>query len=788
MVVGGTESTPVALESTGGDTRTPMKFEEASGTKDWLSIPSPLYRLEALAKTQQWDGALSPWLANHREDLLATIGDRRAFASAAIGAGDLALAQKSGLPDTEIKWLTMHALRNAGDNRRAFFAALNLDPARYPDHALVLIEAIGQDGDLLEHPQLSKHVSELDPGIPGRTTLAAALEGVSLDEVDAVAVDSERLGDPRTATALRRVVTRNGQVDRNAWSRAATGASLTHGDLEKIYVEYPAIADDLITANRVETGDVSDIESPYLRARMCIDDVDELELRSLGATDELLRRAYALADSAALKTLLDELPDQRGYFEALDMLRRGEIPDDLPDNDTLKAVAASIRSGKAHPNALADASTWPVLAALITDEDAEGYPEQAAVWQLERAHDDLANWRFESALDRARSALKWSHEEAIRDEALNVIGFVLYQQESDEAAITALDKALEGEYSANLQANIGIIAKDLHPDTAALHLGRLAEEAPTLDLKLAAVRHAFEVWTTSSDAWDEDGLVMPGNLLSTFRAVVVADIPYDDYVSLMQLLARADDEWIAKQANTQQGPHVDSAARRVYRAKASHDPSDYVDALTAVSKQGNKEEWFIEEKDGFVGSLRSLIFSEEGSIGPASYAFAAIDAGLELDDFDYVTLACGASMSILGAISEDDGLPSEKVTAMVVEAHRRVGSLDQEQRELVKPLVRIVGNRHGAVVADFHAAVHDQILEGIQTVATQLYGIPRHRIRWGVVSDAVRPMVRQARESAGEVTRALKYVTNEELREYMTGLAASLKKMASRLDNPQRAF
>jgi hypothetical protein len=351
-----------------------------------------------------------------------------------------------------------------------------------------------------------------------------------------------------------------------------------------------------------------------------------------------------------------------------------------------------------------------------------------------------------------------------------------------------LDKALQGEYSANLQANIGIIARELQPETAAHHLGRLAEEAPTLDLRLAAVRHAFGIWTESSDAWNEDGLVMADNLRSIFRELVVADIPYDDYVSLIQLLSRADDEWLGDERHTQVGPHIDSAARRVYRAKASHEPGDYVDALAAVSKQGNEEGWFVDEKTGFVESLRSLILSEEGSIGPASYAFGAIDAGLELDDFDYVTLASGAAISILAAIHEDDGLPSDKVKDMVVEARRRVRLLDEEQREHVDPLVAIAGNRYGAVVANYHARVHDEILEALRSIGGQLSGMPRPRVNWSVVDDAVRPMRSQLSESIREVEDAESFVSDEDLLGTLQGLVSGLKDLRTKTRNPKRFY
>ncbi len=183
-----------------------------------------------------------------------------------------------------------------------------------------------------------------------------------------------------------------------------------------------------------------------------------------------------------------------------------------------------------------------------------------------------------------------------------------------------------------------------------------------------------------------------------------------------------------------------------------------------------------------------MIFSEEGSIGPASYAFGAIDAGLELDDFDYVTLASGAAISIFGAIAEDDGLPSDKVKDMVVEARRRLRLLDEEQREIVAPLVAIAGNRYGAVVANFHAHVHDEIVEALMSIGGQLSGMPRRRVNWSVVDGGLRPMRSQLSESAREVEEAESFVSDEDLLKSLQNLVTGLKELRTKITSAKRFY
>lgn len=789
VVVRLTEDGPVLVEDRNGTEWTRSNTIAASDW-DWLSgVDSPLYRLEVLAARPQWHEHLSPWVAQNREDLLATIGDRRAFALAAIGGGDVELARSSGLPSSEITWLTMHVQRRAGDTVGAFNNALDLAPDSYPDHALVLLEAISAKRDLLDSSALKEHVRDLNPAFAGSAILSALADDLAPQDFSNAAAELDRLAGTRTSASIRRLDAGRDSRSTNVWTRALTMKALSVTDIELIFDEWPTIADDLIDAGVLDGISPDGVASPYVRARMGDPrGVSTDELRSFGALQELARRAYLSDDRSMLDMLADESSTDVDYYRVLSALRRGEVPENIPEDDVLKAVAASIRSGRAHPNALVDLSVWPVLAGLITADDAANHPEQAAVWWLEQSLDDVSAWRFESALNHARMALRWSDDEAIRDEALNVMGFVLYQQGRDEEAIAALEKALEGRYSANLQANIGIIAEDLQPEIAAHHLTRLAGDAPTIDLQLAAIRHAFSIWASGTEAWEADDLVVPSELLSVLRALVVDVIPYDDYVHLMQLLSRADSDWLAEEANTQSGPHTDTDAREVFIGRASHDPEEYVKALAAVSKRGNEDEWFVQQKASFVESLRSLIFADDASIGPAAYAFAAINAGLQLEDFDYVTLACGAAISILSAIAEDDGLPSDKVTAMIENARKRSRFLDEDQQELVAPLVSMVGNRYAIVVAGFHAQVHDEIAEAIRSMAIQFYGVPRRRINWFMLEKTLQPMQSQAYESAKEVKGAAEFVIDEELRERLRELESALESLRSRLSNPRGLF
>ncbi len=774
------------LESKGRECSMPDPAP-AGDSERLMSIPSPLFRLETLATEEAWAQVLADWLSVHRGELLATVGDRRQYALAAVAAGDVVRASSVGLSEAELAWLLMHAHLANGDPRRAYEWALSLAPGAFPDRASVLVAAIRQEPDLADDKRLAGLLDQLDPDAAGSQILQGIV-GATRDQVIAGAAELEELTSVEVKRAVGVALEGNEEATLNVWTRVATGAELEPGDLERVYAEFPSIADDLIDSQRVDAGECEALESSYLRSRLCIGGVTDDELRDLGLFRELARRMYVRDDGVGLESLAAESEEAR-YFISLDTLRRGELPEDVPDDDVVKAVAASIRSQRAHPNALADPSAWVPLRDVISEEDASAHPERAAAWQLDRALHDVFTWDLDAAHERARGALQHAEDEAIRDEALNIIGFVLHQRGEDDRAVAALEKALEGDYSGNLQTNIGIIAAEMRPEVAAHHIARLASEAPTLDLQMAAVRRSFGIWASNVEVWEDRELTIPAELVSSMRSLAVAVIPYADYVPLLQLLYAADDEWLADKANTAHGPNAESAARRVYVAKACHDPSAYVEALAFESKKGNEESWFSDEKNSFVESLRALIFEDPGkAVGPASFAFAAIDEGLDLDDFDYVTLACGAGFSILGAISEEEGLPSDKVKDMIVTARRRADRLEPEQQEVVRPLVAMATNAYGIVLVKFHAAVHDSIVAGIRSLGYRLSGVPRYRIRWDEIANAMRPMASQARQSARELRSAVEVASDAELQGQMREVARGLESLATDMSNPKRMF
>jgi hypothetical protein len=117
----------------------------------------------------------------------------------------------------------------------------------------------------------------------------------------------------------------------------------------------------------------------------------------------------------------------------------------------------------------------------------------------------LWGWDWQGAIAEAKRCLQVARDEETRDEALNLLACAHWQLGNDDEAISALTSALEGEYTEGLQVNVGVVAGALDPRLAGEHLGKLAEEAPTIQLRAAAASRALELWYADPEPWETHG-------------------------------------------------------------------------------------------------------------------------------------------------------------------------------------------------------------------------------------------------------------------------------------------
>ena len=120
-------------------------MQSATRIIDMSSVPSELFRLESLTnRSEKWAQGLAVWLAEEgvSDSFLDTLTSKRRYARSAIAAGNFDDARKSGLSESELVWLEMHAHLTASRIAKAADAALRLPPAAYPDKIDVLAIAL----------------------------------------------------------------------------------------------------------------------------------------------------------------------------------------------------------------------------------------------------------------------------------------------------------------------------------------------------------------------------------------------------------------------------------------------------------------------------------------------------------------------------------------------------------------------------------------------------------------------------------------------------------------------
>lgn len=747
------------------------------------NVPSPLFRLETIAATlPEWQRPLGDWIDGHRADLLSDQTSRQLYGLSAASAGDGDRLAQSGLPADEQTWLRMHAAAFREDWRSAIEAALTLEPSEYLDQYWILLFASVRAAERdIRVADRFRQAPNSAPGVAlGRFLIDASIPSTlaELQEIESF-VGSPNAREPSPGSASLLVGSLTTGNPRPPLDEAALAELRTH---------HPEAVDDYVDLYRREIR-LCEADAPipdgYLRARLDPVALSDDELANVEHWSELARRLYAQGEAAALEHL-PETSDVR-HFRALLALRSRDVSfrDDLRTDDIANDVADFLESGTLSAEVLNDPSVVDQFSDLLTEEQVQDDPQTASRWYLRRSLDALFGWEFEEAAAAARSVLRHSRDEDLRDEALNALAYTLYLDGEEDAAIAALERALEGEYSANLQANIGVIAESQSPNQAAKYIAILAAEAPTLELKMAAVRRAFTIWDPDRPAWDDDqdaSVVLPPSLRDVLRQLVMEPTPIEDHRWVLKLLAMLDSDWLSNPSNTNRAHHTSTLAHRVYLSRASGDPSEWVKALTNALNEAPNETWLINERDMFVDSIRRMVFESEGSIGPAVYAYEAVDQGMQMDDFDRVVLTSAASISLCGHVAAEGGEPADRFLDLLRAARRALERLGNDQREAVSGLLDLGFLSYGRGVALSRQRLVNEISEALGMLQARLAYVPRRRVDWVAVRSSTQPMRQALAETRSTLTKLAEVVNDPEFSDTVLGFADDVKDMINALD------
>ncbi|MBA3361854.1 MAG: hypothetical protein H0T94_10390 [Acidimicrobiia bacterium] len=697
---------------------------------DMSGIPSANYRFYTLSGLADWQGVIPAELCLPAGNDGSKV-EARLFARSAIAAGKVELARSVGISETEVEWLLMRAFRLQGAFSEAAKHALRLPPNRYPDHLVVLTEAVTR--------------SAVDPAV-----VLTHLDTPTPDHQSVVLrhICGERARPDVLRAALKGLgysePSRSSDLNRVAIALLRDDAPEPFGASEQcILATVPDVLPYLLS--RHSDWFAPDHESPSLvRVAVTPGEASESDLMQSGHVAELARRWFVAGDGQSLARMVDQDPAVL-HYRALLALREGDTSHEgaLRLNPISATLVRSLNAGRFDPELETDPTVWETASHLEGWERVKPTGVAGARFYLRKSLASLYEWKWSDAAGSARAALLATADEHLRDEALNLLGFALHQQGHVEAAVASVEKALEGHYSANLQINIGVLAQELAPNVAAEHLVRLAKEAPSLDLKLAAARQALTIWDPEQEAWEAttDEGELPPQLRDLFRSLAVAPTDTADHLWVMRMLAHWDQEWLANEKNTDRSPNVGHHEHKVLVGR-SKGPREYVTALKSALISPECPDWVTRERDGFVGNLAQLVFRADGSIGPAVWAFEAVDQDLPMDARQGVLLASAAVLSICRDLIEKGQGPSDKVRSMAVRARSDLMvKLSEADRQNVRGLVDMATDSYAIAASEGSRAQVKEAIDALIRIESRLVGAHRRSINWSAVDQATKPII-----------------------------------------------
>lgn len=725
---------------------------------------------------------------------------RRGLLVDALRMGQDELAASLGFGATELTWTTaaLYAARaDVAWVHRACEMLLDLPETGYPARLGIWFRAA-------VNTELPKHLVD-------RIREAAQSLHYGPPELDvAVEMLLEVLDPGRDKAALARRVRdqHDGRIPR-AWlgesrSPAARLVLARHHKSESVDIGIldavpRSILDDLIdqgalSANSLEPGDGMAWD-PYVGARLDPSRLSDAELADVGHHLERARRAFeekrpCPGDVPAEVTeqyrrwtaLQGETPDADGLLAALEATgiagAEGTVAAFLEGDCPLPPDAAI-----ADPLvALQLARLSPTVPEAEPSALASHHRDFVGLCYAVLAREALRDWNWTKARETAQEGLRFARHEQLRDELLNLMACALWQLDQDEPAILALEAALEGDYTEALQANVAVVASSLASEKAAEHLARLVVEAPNIQLRLSAARRAVEIWGFSDEPWaQEDDL--PDDLAEALRSLIAEDIPRDDFRLIIRLLADHDSDWLIGADRLSGSPLENSPEARVFMGRA-RGFSEFLEALSETLR-ADAPNWAVSLRDEAVAAALQVVIVEDPPIPAVMFGAALLEVDLQIPGDDLAVLRAFVARGIAMQIDPSEGEPADKFLKWLEAAAADLESMPPEVQDRARPAIEL-GFR--ALTAAYLEARWRQLQEAAQmhdAIGERLWGVPRRRIDFDMVRQAVAPINEFCRDTYNLMMRlrqhadaeALTYI--DELMKASTELANSAARMST---------
>lgn len=609
---------------------------------------------------------------------------------------------------------------------------------------------------------------------------AAVVGGADSGSVDArvvtteasMLVDALRSAAISSAEQLRKVVE---SPEACGGARAAILGSLSGSPVSSLTVDTSiplSVVDDLIDAGCSVnlTPGWEDRDRAYCVARQDPAALSDAEVIELDFSAEALRRArggnlgafgHVLSDDERFSVAISELAASGRSLDPESLASMGE-------SASAKALSESLLSGHWAELPLSIVEAPGVGDLLLTldlpDREPRSAIEAALMSRIavRKARDALFEWDWNAAVQRGQLGLRWSTEETVRDELMNVVAAALWMRGKRTEALQLLRKALEGQYTIPLVCNTAAVAATLDTETALRELSRLAKESPDDVMRLVAAERAFIVWRSSVE---EDDLEPPAVLLSALRSLLTLNVSDDRYRQVLKILAEHDSEWMAAQPPSAFGRRGASVEARVYRARA-RGFSEYISELASVHSAKPRPEWVEEEAAQLGGLLVAYLaenLGEQTAAQGVSMAMDVFSSGLPLAADMHVRLVTLVSASVAELV--EDSEPKDEFIDWALAAKKRVREIEQEDRSELKKLLEASSNQLALAFLSHRENGVGELIETFNTFLGQAQDLGRvGQLNEQEFRKAMSAVAAAAGDHVKTVKRALSIVSDKKLK------------------------
>ena len=311
----------------------------------------------------------------------------------------------------------------------------------------------------------------------------------------------------------------------------------------------------------------------------------------------------------------------------------------------------------------------------LVNTDLSKRPEDAdAHASLTSSIDTLLRWDWLGAKKHAKDALSQTHSEDIRDEALNVIAAASALLGDLDAAKSALQRAVEGEWNFALQQNLGILALETDPELAAQQSTYWLDAASTTGDRERALFFVLKMWS-NLESDDDDDVEIPQRIRESFRSALNEELTASTFVTLGLFLARNDSEWTKQPINWVRSPHFTSDIGSMVLARAEGLDS-FVDFLSEHATNSDPE--ITQARENMISQLVEAMMERDSAIGAASVAIKFVESGLPCDTLNSALLRPLAVREICLYLQDEEGEAKDEFVDWLLEFKYFAQSLDDE--------------------------------------------------------------------------------------------------------------